>query len=191
MSTKVFTKIAILSALAFILMLFEFPLPVAPSFYKLDLSEVPVLVGGFALGPIAAIVIEALKNVLNIIFTGSTTAYVGELANFIVGCAFVVPAAIIYKRNKTKSSAIKGLIVGTICLVIAGALMNVYVLLPLYSRFMELDKIIEAGNMIFKGVKDVSTFVLFCVVPFNLIKGIIVSAITALVYKRVSPLLHK
>lgn len=191
MSTKVFTKIAILGALAFILMLFEFPLPVAPSFYKLDLSEVPVLVGGFALGPIAAIVIEALKNVLNIIFTGSTTAYVGELANFIVGCAFVVPAAIIYKRNKSKSSAIKGLIVGTICLVIAGALMNVYVLLPLYSRFMELDKIIEAGNMIFKGVKDVSTFVLFCVVPFNLIKGIIVSAITALVYKRVSPLLHK
>ena len=191
MSTKVFTKIAILGALAFILMLFEFPLPVAPSFYKLDLSEVPVLVGGFALGPIAAIVIEALKNVLNIIFTGSTTAYVGELANFIVGCAFVVPAAIIYKSNKTKSSAIKGLIVGTICLVIAGALMNVYVLLPLYSRFMELDKIIEAGNMIFKGVKDVSTFVLFCVVPFNLIKGIIVSAITALVYKRVSPLLHK
>ena len=191
MSTKVFTKIAILGSLAFILMLFEFPLPVAPSFYKLDLSEVPVLVGGFALGPIAAIVIEALKNVLNIIFTGSTTAYVGELANFIVGCGFVVPAAIIYKRNKTKSSAIKGLIVGTICLVIAGALMNVYVLLPLYSRFMELDKIIEAGNMIFKGVKDVSTFVLFCVVPFNLIKGIIVSAITALVYKRVSPLLHK
>lgn len=191
MSTKVFTKIAILGALAFILMLFEFPLPVAPNFYKLDLSEVPVLVGGFALGPIAAIVIEALKNVLNIIFTGSTTAYVGEFANFIVGCAFVVPAAIIYKRNKTKSSALKGLIIGTICLVIAGALMNVYVLLPLYSRFMELDKIIEAGNMIFKGVKDVSTFVLFCVVPFNLIKGVIVSAITALVYKRVSPLLHK
>ena len=192
MNTKTMAKVAILGALAFVLMLIEFPIPIAPSFYKLDVSEVAVLLGGFALGPLAAIAIEALKNILNIIFTGSDTAYVGELANFIVGSAFVVPAAIIYKNNKTRKSAIIGLIAGIACLVIAGALINAFVLLPMYSTLynMPLDVIIGFGSEIFSGVKDLFTFVLYCVCPFNLIKGIIVSLITLLIYKRVSPLLH-
>ena len=192
MNTKTMAKVAILGALAFVLMLIEFPIPIAPSFYKLDVSEVAVLLGGFALGPLAAIAIEALKNILNIIFTGSDTAYVGELANFVVGSAFVVPAAIIYKNNKTRKSAIIGLIAGIACLVIAGALINAFVLLPMYSTLynMPLDVIIGFGSEIFSGVKDLFTFVLYCVCPFNLIKGIIVSLITLLIYKRVSPLLH-
>ena len=193
MNTKTMAKVAILGALAFVLMLLEFPIPIAPSFYKLDMSEVAVLLGGFALGPLAAVAIEGLKNILNIIFTGSDTAYVGELANFVVGSAFVVPAAMIYKKNKSRKSAIIGLIAGTACLVIAGALMNTFVLLPMYSKLynMPLDVIIGFGSEIFSGVKDLFTFVLYCVCPFNLIKGILVSIITLLIYKRVSPLLHK
>ena len=194
LNAQTIAKVAILGALAFIVMLFEFPIPfIAPSFYKLDLSEVIVLIGGFALGPIAAIIIEALKNILNIIFTGSSTAYVGEVANFIVGCCFVVPASVIYLKNKTRNSAILGMAVGTICLVIAGALMNTFVLIPLYSKLFNLpiEVILGMGQAIFPSIKSVFSFVLYCVCPFNLIKGVIVSLITFFLYKRVSPLLHK
>ena len=194
LNVQTIAKIAILGALAFIVMLFEFPLPfIAPNFYKLDLSEVIVLIGGFALGPIPAMIIEALKNILNIIFTGSTTAYVGEIANFIVGCCFVVPASIIYLKNKTRKNAIMGMIVGTICMILAGALMNAFVLIPLYSKLfnLPLEVILQMGQAIFPSIKNVFTFVLYCVCPFNLIKGLIISFITFFLYKRVSPLLHK
>lgn len=192
-TTQTLAKIAILGALAFVLMLLEFPLPIAPSFYKLDFSEVIVLIGGFALGPLEAVVIEALKNILNIIFTGSSTAYVGELANFIVGSCFVVPAAIIYHRNKSIKSALIGSIVGTICMIVAGALMNGLVLIPMYSKLfnLPLETIIGMGAAIVPAINNVFTFVLYCVCPFNLVKGIIVSALTFILYKRVSPLLHK
>ena len=192
-TTQTLAKIAILGALAFVLMLLEFPLPIAPSFYKLDFSEVIVLIGGFALGPLEAVVIEALKNILNIIFTGSSTAYVGELANFIVGSCFVVPAAIIYHRNKSIKSALIGSIVGTICMILAGALMNGLVLIPMYSKLfnLPLETIIGMGAAIVPAINNVFTFVLYCVCPFNLVKGIIVSALTFILYKRVSPLLHK
>ena len=192
-TTQTLAKIAILGALAFVLMLLEFPLPIAPTFYKLDFSEVIVLIGGFALGPLEAVVIEALKNILNIIFTGSSTAYVGELANFIVGSCFVVPAAIIYHRNKSIKSALIGSIVGTVCMIIAGALMNGLVLIPMYSKLfnLPLETIIGMGAAIVPAINNVFTFVLYCVCPFNLVKGIIVSALTFILYKRVSPLLHK
>ena len=109
--TKTMAKIAILGAVAFILMLFEFPLPVAPSFYKFDFSEVAVLIGAFALGPAAAAMIEAIKVLLNILFNGTITMGVGELANFLIGCALSVPAALIYQKNKSKKTAIKGMVV--------------------------------------------------------------------------------
>ena len=194
LNVQTIAKIAILGALAFIVMLFEFPIPfIAPSFYKLDLSEVIVLIGGFALGPIPAMIIEALKNILNIIFTGTQTAYVGEIANFIVGCCFVVPASIAYLKNKTRKNAIMGMIIGTICMILAGALMNTFVLIPLYSKLfnMPLEVILQMGRAIFPAIKNVFTFVLYCVCPFNLIKGLIISCITFFLYKRVSPLLHK
>ena len=192
-TTKGLAKMAILGALAFILMLIEFPLPIAPFFYKMDVSEVAALLGGFALGPLAAVVIEGIKILLNILFTGSTTAYVGELASFITGCAFAVPAAIIYKRNKSKKSALIGMCIGTLCLVVVGALLNAYVLLPLFSSLyhMPMDELIAFGTAIFSSVKDIRTFVVFCVCPFNFIKGVLVSLITYILYKRVSPILHK
>ena len=192
-TTQSLAKIAILGAIAFILMLMEFPLPIAPVFYKLDFSEVIVLIGGFALGPLEAVVIEALKNILNIIFTGSSTAYVGELANFIVGSCFVVPASIIYHRNKSIKSALIGSIVGTVCMIVAGALMNALVLIPMYSKLfnLPLETIIGMGAAIVPAINNVFTFVLYCVCPFNLVKGIVVTLLTFILYKRVSPLLHK
>ena len=185
-------KIAILSALAAIIMLFEFPLPFAPGFYKLDLSEVVILMGGFAMGPIASIIIELIKNIINIILNGTTTAFIGEFANFITGCALVVPASIIYKYNKSLKGAIISLVTGSLSLALVGSLINYFVLIPAFSKFyhMELDKIVSAGSSVNPLVTDLKTLVVFAVAPFNLVKGILCSLLNLLLYKRVSKLLH-
>lgn len=186
-------KIAILGALAFVVMLAEFPLPFIPPFYELDFSETIVLIGGFALGWLPAVGIEALKILLNILSTGTQTAYVGEFANFLIGLSFVLPAVFIYHRNKTRGNAVKGLVVGTICLVIFGAFLNAVVLLPAYSYFyhMPMDALIGMGTAVIPLIKDRFTFVLFATAPFNLIKAVLTSILTMLVYKRISPILHR
>ncbi|MGM9941098.1 MAG: ECF transporter S component [Bulleidia sp.] len=185
-------KIAILSAVAVILMMFDFPLPFAPSFYQLDFSEVAVLLGGFSMGPMAAVAIEALKIVLNVLFTGSNTAYVGELANFLIGASFTVTASVIYKLNKTRKGAFIGMITGTVFMAVVGCFMNALLLLPMYSVLyqMPMDVLIGMGTALIPAIHDVWTFVLFAVVPFNLVKGVLVSAITSIMYKHVSPILH-
>lgn len=192
-TTKTIARIAVLGAIAFVLMLFEFPLPFAPSFYQIDLSEVAVLIGTFAMGPVEGVIIEALKVVLHILFHGTTTAYVGELANFIIGCAFIVPAGIIYKHHKTRKTAMIGMFTGTLCMALAGSLINYFVLLPMYSTLygMPMDTIIAMGTAIFPAVKNMLTFVCLCVVPFNLFKGAVVSVLTGILYKHVSPILHR
>lgn len=186
-------KIAILSAIAFLLMFIEFPLPFAPSFYKIDFSETAVLIGGFALGPAAAVIIEAMKIVLNLLFQGTTTAFVGEFANFIIGCALAVPASLIYQHHKTRKTAFIGMLVGTLCMTIAGSILNAVLLLPMYSKLygMPMSALIAMGTAIIPAIKDVWTFVLFCVAPFNLVKGVVVSVITAILYKHISPILHR
>lgn len=192
-STKAIAKIGTLSALAALLMLLEFPLVfLAPDFYKLDFSEVMVLLGAFSMGPVAGIVIEAIKILLNFALNGTITAGIGELANFIIGCSFVVPAAIIYQRNKTKKSAILGMIAGTIAMTIIGAIMNYYVLIPVYTKFMHipLDAIIAKGAEVNSAITSVENLILLATTPFNLLKGIASSIITFLLYKRVSGLLH-
>lgn len=193
LTTKTIAKMAVLAAVAFVLMLFDFSIPFVPSFYKLDFSELPVLVGGFALGPLAAVIIEAVKIILNVLFTGSATAYVGEFANFVVGCAFCVPAVIYYQKNKTKEGAIKGMILGTCCLVLTGMLVNYFVMLPAYSYFfhMPMDVIIGMGTALVPLITNRFTFVLLATSPFNLVKGVLVSILTQLIYKRISPLLKK
>ena len=185
-------KIAILSALAAIIMLFEFPLPFAPGFYKLDLSEVVILMGGFAMGPIAAVIIELLKNLINILLNGTATAFVGEFANFLIGCALVVPASIIYKYKKSFKGAIISLVIGTLTLALVGSLTNYFVLIPAYSEFyhMELDKIVSAGTSVNPLVSDLKTLIVFAVAPFNFVKGLLCSLLNLLLYKRVSKLLH-
>ena len=186
-------KIAILSALAFVLMLFEMPLAfIAPPFYEMDFSDVIALIGGFALGPVAGVLIELLKNLLNILFTGSSTAYVGELANFVTGCAFVLPAALIYKHCKTRTSALIGLITGALSLAAVGGLMNYFVMVPLYAElYMPMETIIGMASAIFPSIDALWKMILLCVVPFNLIKGALCGIITFLLYKKLAILLKK
>ena len=193
-TTRNMVKVAILGAVAYALMYIEFPLPfIAPPFYKLDFSEVAVLIGGFALGPMCAVLIEAIKILLNLLFTGTETMFVGEISNFIVGCAMVVPAAVIYKHNKTKKDAIISLIVGTITMSAIGFFSNWLAVIPAYVRFMgfELETIISMGQAIFPSIDSSFKLVLLCTTPFNLIKGFVVSLITILIYKHISPLLKK
>jgi len=193
LSVSMLTRIGILSALAFVVMYFEFPLPIAPPFYKLDFSEVIVLIGGFALGPLAAVLIETLKIVLNIIFTGTQTSFVGEIANLVIGLSFVLPAVWMYQRHKTFKTAILGMIVGTISLTMVGTAMNYFILLPAYSFFykLPLETIIAMGAAINSNINSTLTFVILATAPFNLIKGVLSSIVVALVYKRVSPIIKE
>ena len=184
------SKIGMLSAIAIVLMLFDVPLPFAPSFYKIDFSEVPVMVGCFAMGPLAGAIIELIKILLNFVFTGTDTAGVGELANLIIGCAFCVPAGLIYKRNKTRKNALIGMAVGTVLMTAVGSIINAFVLLPAYAVAfgMPIDALIDMGSAVNSGITDLTTFVLFAVAPFNLLKGALVSVIVFVIYKKISPI---
>ncbi len=190
--TNWIAKTGILASAAIILMILEFPLPLMPGFLKFDVSEVPVLLAAFALGPWSAVIIEFIKNLAH--YPLSSTFGVGELANFIIGCAFVVPAGILYRRHRDKKTAILGMLVGTLSMILIGSLMNYFFMIPFYVNVTgyPLAAIIDGakavGNML---VKDLPTLIVFVFVPFNLFKGIVVSFIVALIYKRISPLLHK
>ena len=185
-------QIGVLSGIAFLLKMFEFPLWFAPAFYRLDFSELTVLIGGFALGPIAGILIELIKELLYLIIHGSTTAGIGELASFVINCSLVISSAVIYKQHKTRRTAIIGLAIGTLALILVGSLMNTYVLLPLYAAayHMPMSALISMGSVINPSITSLQTFVLLAVAPFNLFKGVTVSCLTMLLYKRVSPILH-
>ncbi|HBH12041.1 MAG TPA: ECF transporter S component [Clostridiales bacterium] len=192
-NVKVLTKISMLSAVASVLMLLEIPLWFAPNFYKLDFSEVVVLIGGFALGPVAAIMIESVKILLNLVFNGTMTGGVGEVANFLIGCSLVVPASIIYHRNKTMKSAVMGMTIGIVAMALFSSLANYFVLLPVYAKVfgVPLQFFVDMGSALNHSVTSLETLILYAVVPFNLLKGIAVSAVTILIYKKVSPILHK
>lgn len=191
LTTKNVVFMGMFSALAAVLMLFEFPLPfIAPGFYGLDFSEVPVLVGSFALGPVAGVIMEAVKIMIKLVLKPTSTGFVGEFANFAIGCALVVPAGLVYRFKKTKTGALIGMVVGTVVMAVAGIVINAQVMLPFYSNFMPLENIIAAGAAINPAVCNIWTFAVICVGPFNVIKGAVVSLITALVYKRVSVIIH-
>ena len=186
-STRGIATISLLGAIALILMLLEIPLWFAPPFYEIDLSEVPIMIGAFALGPIAGVLTELVKIILNLFITGTDTAFVGELANFVLGCSFVVPAAMIYKTKKTRKSAYMGLAMGTLVMVMAGCFINAYILLPFYSKTMlPMDRIIGMGNEVNSRINDMKSFIIFAVAPFNLIKGVLVSLVTSLLYKKLA-----
>ena len=189
LNIKNMTKISILSVIAFILMQLEFPVPIFPSFLQIDLSDLPALVGGFALGPVVGILIVLFKNLMHLIET--STSGVGELANFLVGIALVAPASLIYYRNKTKKNAIIGLFIGTIAMGIMGGLANYYILLPFYANVLKfpIDAIVEMGNIVNSNIVDLNSLIIYAIIPFNILKGILLSVITMLIYKRISSLL--
>ena len=184
-SVGVMTRIAILAAAASILFLIEIPLV---AFYKLDLSNIPVLLGAFSMGPVPGLVILAIKSAIGLLH--SSSAGVGELADFVMGAALVVPAAVIYHRNKSRKNAIIGMAVGTVCMVVAGVLMNKWVMLPFYmgAFHMDMDGIIKAAKV--AAVDSEWKLLLLVTGPFNLLKGVVLSIVTALIYKPLSPILH-
>ena len=192
-STRKVAMIGMFAAISMILMLFEVPLPFAPPFYKLDLSELPVLIGGFAFGPATAVMVEFAKILLKLFVKGTSTAFVGDLANFAVGCSFVLPASIVYLFWKKKKGAIAGCITGTAILALFGSMFNAVYLLPAFSKLygMPLDTILGMGSAVNPLMTEGSmiSFVVCCVVPINLIKGTVVSLLTMLIYKPLSPIL--
>ena len=181
--------IAVCSAIAAVLHMLDFPLLfIAPEFYKLDFSELPVMLCGLFLGPSAAVACEAVKILLKLLLKGTSTAFVGDFANFVIGCALVIPAAAIYHIKKTRKSAVWGLIFGTVILTIFGSAFNGIYLLPKFSQLfgLPLDAIIAMGAKIHGGIHSVTTFVLLAVAPLNLLKGVMISVLTLLLYKRVA-----
>lgn len=187
---RTMVQVGMLSAIATVLMLFEIPLPFAPSFYEIDFSEVPVLIGCFTMGPLAGAAIEMVKILLNFLINGTVTAGVGEIANFLIGCALCVPAGLLYKKQKTRKGALIGMAVGTGMMVIVGCVINAYVLLPVYAKAfqMPLGALIGMGTAVNPNITGLSTFVIFAVAPFNLLKGVLVSVIVLAIYKKISPI---
>lgn len=185
------TLIAMLSAIATVLMLFEFPVWFIPSFYEMDFSELPVIIGAFTLGPVAGVVIEFLKVFINLFLNGTDTAFVGEFANFCMGCCYIVPASVFYYAKKTKKNAAVGLVLGTVLATLAGCFLNGYLLIPTYSKVFHLDLsvIIGMGAEKNSGVGGLFTFVVLLVAPFNLLKYTLTSVITMFSYKHISRLL--
>lgn len=185
--------VAVFSAIAAILMFLEIPLFFAPSFYKIDLSELPVLICAFYIGPVSGVVCELLKILLKLLLKGTSTAYVGDFANFLVGCAFILPAAVLYPLHKSRRGAIFALAAGTVSLTVFGSLFNAWYLIPRFAELygMPLDAIIGMGTIVNSAIHDLPTLVLFAVVPFNLLKGALVSLLTFLLYKRIERLFFR
>lgn len=187
---RTLVQIGMLSAIAVILMLFEIPLPFAPSFYEIDFSEVPVMIGCFVMGPMAGAVIEFIKILLNLVINGTITAGVGEAANFVIGCALCVPAGLVYKKNHTRKGALLGMALGTVIMTVLGCFINAYILLPAYGAAfgMPIDALVEMGTAVNSHITSLATFVVFAVAPFNLLKGTLVSLIVFIIYKKIRPI---
>lgn len=191
---KTMAIISIMSALAAVLMLFDFPLTfIAPSIYKMDLSDLPALIGTFAYGPIAGTIIEILKILIKIIIKPTSTAFIGELSNLLCGLALCIPAGIIYMKKHTFKGAVEAIIIGAISYVLLGSAMNYLFIIPAFAKMFNtpLEAIIDMGTQIIPFVKDKLTFCLICVAPFNLIKIVVVSILTLLLYKRISNLINR
>ena len=190
-STRNLTRLSLLSVIAFLFMYIEFPLAfIAPPFIKIDLSDIPALIGGFAMGPVAGITIELVKCILTFFVRGTTTGGVGELSNFIVGALFVGLSSKFYSRHRTYRGAVIGLLLGVVGMTLVATLSNYFVVFPLYGKIMPMDAIINMGRAVTPRVNSLWDLMLYCIVPFNLVKGLIISAATLALYKRVSRFLH-
>lgn len=186
-NTRTITMTAILAATSFILAFIEFPVPFSPSFARMDISDLPALIGSFAFGPFVGLMIELIKNILQLF--SSSTAGIGEIANFLMGSSFVVCAGYIYKRNKTKKTAIIACIVSSFVMAIVAALTNYYILLPLFETFMPLDQLIASFHQFLPFIHNKFDIALYNAFPFNLLKGFFISLITICIYKHLTPIL--
>ena len=192
LTTRKIVVIGIFSAIAVVLMFFEFSVPFAPHFYKIGFSDLPALVGGFAFGPVAGVMIEFVKILLNLLFQGTSTAFVGELANFLIGCSYILPGSVFYLFKKNKKTAILSCVLGTLVMTVFGCLFNAFYLLPAYALLyggIPVSSLIEAGTAVNSHITNMFTFVVLAVAPLNLLKGTLVSVVTMLVYKPLSPII--
>lgn len=191
LNIKNIARIAILGSLGAVLMLIDFPIFVAPSFYKLDLSDLPCLIGGFAMGVVPAFFIQVVKILVKLLFKPTSSAFVGEIASFIISCSYCMVASFIYQINKSKKGAIKAMVISSLAACIIACICNYFFIIPAYVKLynMPLEAIIAMGNAIFSVINDKLSFVLFCVLPFNVIKVVIIDILSLCLYKRVSRLL--
>ncbi len=187
MSVRYITVTAMLSAIAFVLMFLDFSVPIMPAFIKMDLSELPALIGAFAMGPMCGVLVCLIKNLLHLLMT--STGGVGELSNFVLGVAFVLPAGLFYAKKKSKQSAIIGSFVGALCMALISFPSNLFVVYPIYENFMPREVIIAAYQAIAPSVSTLWECLLFFNVPFTFVKALISVVITMLIYKKLSPIL--
>ncbi len=185
--TRKLAMVGMLSAVAFILMLLEFPIPLMPGFIKMDVSELPALIGAFAMGPIEGVAICLIKNLIKLLKTSS--AGVGELANFLLGAVFVFIAGLIYKKMRNRKGAIIASFVGALAMGVLSVPINYFITYPFYTNFMPMEAIIEAYQAIYSGVNSLLECLLVFNMPFTICKGLLDVLITFLVYKRLSPII--
>lgn len=187
MNVRMITATGMLSAISFALMFMEFSVPFMPGFIKMDLSELPALIGAFAYGPIAGVIICLIKNLLHLFI--SSTGGVGELSNFLLGASFVLVAGFVYKWKKNRKSALIGSIAGALVMGIFSVFSNYFLVYPIYYNFMPEEAILAAYQLIFSGVNNILECLIVFNMPFTFVKGILSVVITFLVYKRLSPIL--
>ena len=182
------TQIAIFTAIATVVSLLNLPMPFLPSFYKLNLSNAIVLIGGFSLGTLEGVIIILLRMVLSFLLKGTSTFFIGDVANCILSIFFVLPSFIIYKKNRTLKGAIIGMIFGIFSLLFFSVILNYFVLIPLYSNVLmvPIEKLLSLFH-----VNSLFEFILFFVLPFNLLKGVVCSFIAIITYKRLSKFINK
>lgn len=185
--TRKITMIGMLSAIAFLLMYLDFSVPFMPSFIKMDISELPALIGSFAMGPIEGIIICLVKNLLHLMKT--STGGVGELSNFILGAAFTGVAGLFYKKMKTKKGALVGSLIGAVAMAIISVITNYYIVYPIYTNFMPMEAIIGAYQAIVPSMDSLLKCLIVFNMPFTFIKGMLSVLITFLIYKRISPII--
>lgn len=179
---------AMLSAVAFILMFLDFPIPfLIPNFIKMDVSELPALVGAFAMGPVCGVLVCLVKNLLHLTIT--TTGGVGELANFLLGASFVLPAGLIYKKKKSRKSALTGSILGAAIMAAFSVLCNYFLTYPVYYNFMPKDMVLALYRAILPSMENVLQCLICFNMPFTFVKGLLSAGITFLIYKHISPIL--
>lgn len=178
---------AMLAAISFVLGFLEFPVPLSPSFARMDLSDFPALIGAFAFGPGAGVAIEFVKNALQLLST--STGGIGELVNFVMGTSYVFTAGLIYRFHKTKRTAWIACMAASIIMGIMSAVMNYFVLLPMFEQFMPLDQVIASFGVFIPFIKTKLDVVLYNAFPFNLLKGLVISFFTMLIYKKLTPVL--
>ncbi len=187
LSVRKMTVTAVMSAIAFVLMMLEFATPLTPEFLKFDFSDLPAVITSFALGPAWGVVVELIKNLLKMPF--SHTGCVGELANFIVGAAMVLPAGLIYKFAKSRKGALIGSLAGALTAALVSFPVNYFITYPFYAGIMGMETIIGMYSAIIPAANTLPRALVIVNMPFTLIKFLLCALITFLVYKRLSPIL--